>query len=96
MLGSCVLRVHDSSDHVHRDDAPHSHAEDGCPEYENIRAFNGYENPPYQYDPDSCSTNQYADCCLWEVEDRYDRTCQEYWCYQYDECVWEYQRIICE
>ena len=97
MLMACVFEVRSSDghyDHTYSDE--YNYDEEYCPEEDGIRAFYGYDHPPYQYDPTSCSTNQYADCCLWQVEDRYDRVCHEYWCYKYDECVWEYERIICE
>jgi hypothetical protein len=82
MMGACIIEVYSGDEY--EDDSYYS---EECPYY---------ENAPYSHDPDSCSTNQYADCCLWDVEDRYDRVCHEYWCYKYDECVWEYERIICE
>jgi len=85
LLSGCIIEVVGSSRHSqHSGDHPYD--ENSCPYY---------ENAPYSYDPDSCETSPHRDCCLWEVEERYGRTCQEYWCYSYEDCYWYYERILC-
>jgi len=74
---------------------PHEVYRGGDPYYED-QYCPYYENAPYATAPNSCHASQYKDCCLWEVEERYNRTCQEYWCYFYEDCTWYYERILCE